>query len=50
MGDINQLLVVQRNADLVRGPILEVGSKDYGTTQDFRSLFRHCTYVGTDMS
>lgn len=50
MGDINQILVVQRNADLVRGPILEVGSKDYGTTQDFRSLFPHCTYVGTDMS
>jgi hypothetical protein len=42
--------VVQRNADLVRRPILEVGSKDYGTTSGFRSLFPLCTYVGTDMS
>jgi len=28
--------------------VLEVGSKDYGNTQDFRSLF-DCEYVGLDM-
>lgn len=49
MGDKNQLLFAESYAHLVKGPILEVGSHDYGTTQDFRSLFPHCEYVGTDM-
>lgn len=49
MGDRNQLLFVQSHAQLVKGPILEVGSKDYGTTQDFRSLFPGEEYIGTDM-
>lgn len=39
MGDKNQLLFAESYAHLVKGPILEVGSHDYGTTQDFRSLF-----------
>jgi hypothetical protein len=50
MGDRNQLLLVERNRDLVRAPILEVGSKDYGTTPDFRSLFPGARYVGVDMA
>jgi hypothetical protein len=50
MGDINQFMIVQRNTDLIRDPILEVGSKDYGSTPDFRSLFPRLTYVGVDMS
>jgi len=50
MGDINQFIFVKSNLDLVQGPILEVGSKDYGSTPDFRSLFPHSTYVGVDMS
>src|SRR5262245_49616309 len=49
MGDRNQLDVVRRNADLVRGPILEVGSRDYGSTPDFRALFPGAHYVGADM-
>jgi SAM-dependent methyltransferase len=49
MGDLNQFNLVKRNADLVRGPILEVGSKDYGSTPDFRSLFPGVQYVGVDM-
>jgi SAM-dependent methyltransferase len=31
------------------GPILEVGSKDYGNTQDFRSLYPNNYYVGLDL-
>lgn len=49
MGDINQFMIVQRNTDVIRDPILEVGSKDYGSTPDFRSLIPHSTYVGVDM-
>jgi hypothetical protein len=48
MGDRNQLLFVQRHAGLVRAPILEVGSHDYGSTPDFRSLFPQMPYVGVD--
>ena len=50
MGDINQFMLVQRNAELVRGPILEIGSKDYGSTPNFRTLFPGSTYVGVDMA
>jgi hypothetical protein len=50
VGDANQLAFVRRNAELVRGPILEVGSRDYGSTPDLRSLFPGEDYVGIDMS
>jgi hypothetical protein len=50
MGDLNQLLLIERNRDLVRPPILEVGSKDYGSTPDFRALFPEQRYVGVDMA
>ena len=49
MGDLNQFDLVKRNADLVHAPILEVGSKDYGSTPDFRSLFPSSVYVGVDV-
>lgn len=49
MGDQNQRLLVERNRDLVREPILEVGSRDYGTTPDFRGVFPGLRYVGVDM-
>jgi hypothetical protein len=49
MGDVNQLLFIRRHADRFAGPYLEVGSKDYGTTQDLRSLFQgRGPYVGVD--
>lgn len=49
MGDLNQLLFIRRHAERFSGPYLEVGSKDYGTTQDLRSLFRgRGTYLGAD--
>lgn len=40
---------MQRHRGLFRGPILEVGSADYGTTQDLRSLFPGEAYLGVDM-
>lgn len=50
MGDINQLSFVKRHLPDLQGPFLEVGSRDYGSTQDLRSL---CSdgelYVGIDM-
>ncbi len=49
MGDQNQILFVRQNLDLVRGPVLEVGSRNSGTTPDFRALLRDAEYVGTDM-
>ncbi len=50
MGSINQLLFVQRHASELAGPYLEVGSKDYGNTQDLRSVFRgRGEYVGADI-
>lgn len=51
MGDINQLLFIEKHRDQFVGPFLEVGSKDYGSTQDTRSLFAAGTerYVGVDV-
>lgn len=50
MGDVNQLLFIRRHAHRFAGPYLEVGSKDYGTTQDLRSLFAgKAGYVGVDL-
>jgi SAM-dependent methyltransferase len=49
MGDINQLLFIKKHIDKVKSPILEVGSKDYGNTQDLRSLFKDADYTGIDM-
>jgi hypothetical protein len=50
MGDINQLAFIKKHADKFSGPFLEVGSKDYGTTQDLRSLFiSKGEYTGLDM-
>ncbi|MEA2016659.1 MAG: hypothetical protein U9O59_08200, partial [Actinomycetota bacterium] len=49
MGDINQLLFIKKHIEKIKGPILEVGSKDYGNTQDLRSLFKGVDYTGIDM-
>lgn len=49
MGDINQLNFVKKNAKIVSGPILEIGSKDFGNTPDFRSVFPDREYIGLDM-
>jgi len=49
MGDINQLIFVKKNINRIKGPILEVGSKDYGNTQNLRPLFPYYEYIGVDM-
>ena len=50
MGDQNQLLYLQRFAPEVDGAVLEIGSKDYGSTVPFRQHIKHREYVGLDMA
>lgn len=50
MGDVNQLDFVTTHRAELHGPFLEVGSRDYGSTQDLQSLFPGETYVRVDMS
>ncbi len=49
MGDLQQLEFVRRHRARLRGPVLEIGSKDYGSTPSFRPLFEGEDYVGLDM-
>ncbi|MBN1974462.1 MAG: class I SAM-dependent methyltransferase [Sedimentisphaerales bacterium] len=50
MGDINQFVFIKERMDNFHGAFLEVGSKDYGTTQNLRSLFAsENEYTGVDM-
>ncbi len=49
MGDLNQLEFVRRHVAELTGPFLEIGSKDYGTTQDLRALFSDDDYTGVDL-
>jgi len=50
MGDINQFILVSKYARNFAGPYLEVGAKNYGNTQDLRSLFAGKEqYIGLDM-
>lgn len=50
MGDLNQLDFALENRDLVKEPILEIGSKDYGNTPDLRRHFPGTRYTGVDQS
>lgn len=49
MGDRNQIIFLQRHLPQVSGPILEIGSKDYGSTSTFRDIYPDCPYIGIDM-
>lgn len=50
MGNINDQIFIKKNILQFTGPYLEVGSKDYGNTQDIISLFpNEEKYIGTDM-
>ena len=49
MGDRNQAIFLERFVPTVEGAILEIGSKDYGSTQNFRSTYPGQSYVGIDM-
>jgi hypothetical protein len=50
MGDQNQLLYLQRFVPRISGAVLEIGSKDYGSTVPFREHIEHSEYVGLDMA
>jgi len=50
MGDVNQLLFVRKHAEHLHGPYLEVGARDYGSTQDLQAaLVGEEEYVRVDM-
>jgi SAM-dependent methyltransferase len=49
MGDANQLSFLQHYIPSVDGAVLEVGSKQYGSTSSFRDYYRGVDYVGADM-
>ena len=49
MGDINQQVYLEQFLPRVEGPVLEVGSKEYGSTSTFRKQFSQWPYVGVDM-
>src|SRR5215212_6786125 len=48
MGDVNQLKYLKRVLPVAEGPILEIGSKDYGNTTSFRDVYSG-EYIGVDM-
>ena len=50
MGDVNQRLFLTRSLPGTEGPVLEVGSRDYGNTESFRDVYAHNEYVGVDLS
>lgn len=50
MGDINQILILKQLAPQIQGPILEVGSKDYGSTFTLRKEYPGQEYTGLDLS
>lgn len=50
MGDFNQLAYLRHWVPAVDGPVLEVGSRDYGSTASYREFYSGSEYVGLDMS
>ena len=50
MGDSNQVRFLKEVAPPVQGPVLEIGSKDYGSTSSFRDVFAGNEYIGIDMA
>ena len=49
MGDINQKIYLKKYMPEVSGPVLEIGSKDYGNTSSFRDFYSTSDYVGIDL-
>jgi len=48
MGDINQLDFISTHRKQCQGSFLEVGSHDYGSTQNIRRIFAGDDYAGED--
>ncbi len=49
MGDVNQIAFVQKNVDVVTGPILEIGARNYGNTPNYRPFFPSESYLSCDL-
>jgi SAM-dependent methyltransferase len=49
VGDANQRLFLERHLPRVDGPVIEIGSKDYGSTASFRDLYAGVDYIGADL-
>lgn len=49
MGDINQSHFIRRHRERLAGPVLEIGSRDYGNTEQLRPFFQGEDYLGVDM-
>ena len=49
MGDINQEIYLKKFMPDVNGPVLEIGSKDYGNTSSFRDFYNNNEYIGVDL-
>ena len=50
MGHINQMLYLEGLMPEAAGPVLEIGSRDYGNTSSFRDHYDGNEYVGVDMT
>lgn len=50
MGFKNHELFIERHRARFRGPFLEIGAKDYGSTVNLRAMLPGETYVGIDMT
>ena len=49
MGNVSQLTYLKRFVPSISGPVLEIGSKDYGSTSTFRDVYLDSEYIGVDM-
>jgi len=49
MGTQNEFAFVKRHRHLTTGPILEVGSKMYSSSQDYREIFPDLDILGVDL-
>lgn len=49
MGSNNQLNYLKRLLPTLSGPVLEIGSKDYGNTSSFRDFYVTNEYIGVDL-
>ncbi|MDX1962761.1 MAG: class I SAM-dependent methyltransferase [Pirellulales bacterium] len=49
MGHSNQRIYLTTHLPRVEGPILEIGSHDYGSTAPFRGIYANNNYVGLDL-
>jgi SAM-dependent methyltransferase len=49
VGDRNQVIYLTKHVPQTIGPVLEIGSKDYGSTSSFRDVYAGARYIGIDM-